>query len=120
VVVAAPRVVAPAPDPPAPPPVVHAPPPVVSTVSAPSVPKPSAARPLASPSDVWVRAPLPAARQPSVSVVKFDLDVGEVDLVYVPNFHPFRRRAGHLLIVFLILGVIGAIVATILSYQLNV
>jgi hypothetical protein len=93
------------PDPPAPPP---APP-----VASPSLPKP---RPTITSTSYGLVIVPPQAAGPRPAA----LELRDFDPVPIPDFRSFRRRAGHVLLAVLILGVAGAIVATILSYQLNV
>jgi hypothetical protein len=109
------------PDAPAPPPVAATPvaasvvPAPLPSAPKPSAPKPSPAFPITSTSYGLVMAPPPAPRPPSL-----EFEVRNLDPMLIADFHPYRRRAGHVLLAILILAVIGAILATILSYQLNV
>jgi hypothetical protein len=76
--------------------------------------KPSPSLNITSTSYGLVMAPPPEARPAPA------FEIHDVGPVRIREFQSVRRRAGHVLLAVLVLAVVGAILATILSYQLNV
>jgi hypothetical protein len=75
-------------------------------------------RPVVAPLAATAPAPIQPARPAPVDLD--DWRTADIGPIHTPKFTGASRRAGQVLLAILVIAVVGAILATILSYQLNV